>query len=60
MNSKNLIKLMIKNGWKPVGIKGSHIQFKHNTKKGRVTIPHPKKDLPKGTVANILKQAQLE
>ncbi|WP_323094676.1 type II toxin-antitoxin system HicA family toxin, partial [Aeromonas hydrophila] len=31
--------------------------FKHPTKKGRVTIPHPNKDLPKGTVKSILKQA---
>jgi hypothetical protein len=31
----------------------------HPTKKGIVTIPHPKKDIPKGTVANILRQAGL-
>jgi len=31
--------------------------IKHPTKKGKVTIPHPKKDLPIGTVRSILKQA---
>lgn len=39
---------------------GSHYQLKHLTKKGRVTIPHPKKDLPIGTIKSILKQSQIE
>jgi predicted RNA binding protein YcfA (HicA-like mRNA interferase family) len=42
-----------------VNVIGSHQQFKHPTKKGKVTIPHPKKDLPIGTVHSILKQAGL-
>ena len=57
MNSKDLIKMIEKEGWYLVATKGSHHQFKHPTKSGRVTIPHPKKDLPKGTVKNIMKQA---
>jgi predicted RNA binding protein YcfA (HicA-like mRNA interferase family) len=40
-----------------VNVVGSHQQFKHPTKKGKITIPHPKKDLPIGTVRSILKQA---
>jgi len=40
--------------------KGSHHHFKHPIKKGIVTIPHPKKDIPKGTVGNILRQAGLK
>ncbi len=40
--------------------RGSHCQFKHPLKKGRVTIPHPKKDLPIKTVMSIFKQAQIE
>lgn len=59
MNSKILIKLIKNNGWYLVATKGSHQQFKHKLKKGRVTIPNPKKNLPKGTVASILKQAQI-
>jgi len=57
MNSRDLIKLVEKDGWFKVAQKGSHTQFKHKTKKGRVTIPHPKKDLPIGTTKSILKQA---
>lgn len=60
MNSKELIKLLEQDGWFFVVSKGSHNQYKHLYKKGRVTIPHPKKDLPKGTVTSILKQAGLK
>ncbi|MDK0966304.1 type II toxin-antitoxin system HicA family toxin, partial [Clostridium perfringens] len=35
-------------------------QYKHPTKKGRLTIPHPKKDLPIGTVRSIFKQAGIK
>lgn len=60
MNSRSLIKRIEEDGWYLVGTKGSHHQFKHPTKAGRVTIPHPKKDLPLPTVKSILKQAGLE
>ena len=59
-DSKDLIKLLEKDGWYIVNKVGSHCQLKHLTKKGRVTIPHPKKDLPIGTVKSILKQSQIE
>jgi len=59
MQSRQLIKMIEADGWYEVGVKGSHHQFKHPTKKGRVTIPHPKKYIPSGTVKNILKQASL-
>lgn len=59
MNSKKLIKLLEKDGWLLVGTRGSHNQYKHPSKKGRVTVPHPKKDIPKGTLLSILKQANL-
>ena len=48
------------NGWYLVATKGSHHQFKHDTKAGRVTVPHPRKDLPIKTVNSILKQAGLK
>jgi len=57
MNSRVFIKKIKEDGWVLVNIVGSHQQFKHPTKKGKVTIPHPKKDLPIGTVRSILKQA---
>ena len=56
---KVLIKKIKEDGWFLVNVVGSHQQFKHPTKKGKVTIPHPKKDLPIGTVHSILKQAGL-
>ncbi|HIF6375162.1 TPA: type II toxin-antitoxin system HicA family toxin, partial [Acinetobacter baumannii] len=57
--SLDLIKMIEADGWYEVRVSGSHHHFKHPTKKGLVTIPHPKKDLPNGTVKSILKQAGL-
>ena len=59
MQSRELIKMIQADGWYEVAVRGSHHQFKHPTKKGRVTIPHPKKDLTLNTVKSILKQAGL-
>jgi len=60
LKSSEIIKLLKKDGWSLFNIRGSHQQFKHHIKKGKVTIPHPKTDLPKGTVNSILKQAGLK
>ncbi|MFC0346081.1 type II toxin-antitoxin system HicA family toxin [Epilithonimonas hispanica] len=60
MNSKYLINLLEADGWYLVRTKGSHNHFKHNVKKGLVTVPHPKKDMPLKTVNSILKQAGLK
>ena len=60
MNSKDIIKLLLADGWVKHTQKGSHCQYKHSFKTGKVTIPHPKKDLPKKTVHSILKQAGLK
>lgn len=60
MKSTVLISLIKKDGWYLVRTKGSHHHFKHPFKKGIVTIPHPKKDIPKGTVNSIFKQAGLK
>ncbi|EMC7769100.1 type II toxin-antitoxin system HicA family toxin [Acinetobacter baumannii] len=59
MKSLDLIKMIEADAWYEVRVSGSHHHFKHPTKKGLVTIPHPKKDLPNGTVKSILKQAGL-
>ncbi|WP_189610847.1 type II toxin-antitoxin system HicA family toxin [Pigmentiphaga litoralis] len=59
MTSAELIKLLLADGWKHVHSVGSHHQFKHPAKPGKVTVPHPKKDLPVGTVRSIRKQAGL-
>ncbi|MGL5385605.1 MAG: type II toxin-antitoxin system HicA family toxin [Serratia sp. (in: enterobacteria)] len=57
MNSKQIMKDVVADGWILVRVNGSHHHFTHPTKPGLVTIPHPKKDLPAGTVKSIRKQA---
>lgn len=60
MTSSEAIKLIQADGWYEVRCKGSHHQFKHPSKPGLVTIKHPSKDLPAGTLNSILKQAGLK
>lgn len=60
MSSKELIKQLKKLGWEEVRTKGSHHHFKHPNKDYLITVPHPKKDLPKGTADKILKQGGLK
>lgn len=57
MNSRELIRQIEAAGWRRARVRGSHYQFKHSTKPGLVTVPHPKKDLGVGLVRAILKQA---
>ena len=59
MKSADIIKLIRTDGWYLVHVVGSHHQFKHPSKPGKVTLPHPKKDLPLATARSILKQAAL-
>lgn len=48
-------------GWQLRSTRGSHMQFIHPTKPGRVTVPfHGNRDLSKGVVASIRKQAGLK
>jgi predicted RNA binding protein YcfA (HicA-like mRNA interferase family) len=49
--------MLKKEGWYIHRVKGSHHHFKHSTRKGLITVPHPEKDLPQGTLRQILKQA---
>ena len=56
-NSRKLIRMLENDGWIHVATKGSHRQFRHPTKRGRVTVPYPDKDIPLGTVASIYRQA---
>ncbi|PWQ96962.1 type II toxin-antitoxin system HicA family toxin [Leucothrix arctica] len=59
MKSKDVIKSIETEGWVLVRTKGSHHQFKHPDRPGLVTVPHPKTDLPRGTVKSIMRQAGL-
>lgn len=60
MKSRDLMRMLEDDGWYVNKIRGSHHNMKHPTKTGKVTVPHPKKDLPPKTVASILKQAGLK
>ena len=61
MKIKEVLKLIEKDGWFQVAQKGSHRQFKHPEKTGRVTIAgKPSDDIDKGTLNSILKQAKLK
>ena len=61
MKIKEILKLIEQDSWFLVAQKGSHRQFKHNIKTGRVTIAgKPSDDMAKGTLNSILKQAQLK
>ena len=60
INSSQVIKLLQADGWFLLHTFGSHRQFRHPTKPGKVTVPHPKKDLPLPTVRSIMKQAGIQ
>ena len=61
MEIREVIRLIEDDGWYLVTTKGSHQQYKHLDKSGRVTIAgHPKDNLAPGTLNSILKQAQLK
>jgi predicted RNA binding protein YcfA (HicA-like mRNA interferase family) len=60
MDSRVLVARLEADGWRRIGQNDSHVQFKHPAKSGRVTVPHPKRDVPPGTLRSIEKQAQLK
>ena len=61
MKVRDIIKLIESDGWYIVNTKGSHRQYKHPIKSGRVTIAgKPSDDLAPGTENSILKQAKLK
>jgi predicted RNA binding protein YcfA (HicA-like mRNA interferase family) len=62
MESRTVIKLLKADGWQQVKKKtgSSHMQFKHGSKPGRVTVPHPVKHIPLGTLKNIERQSGIK
>ncbi|MCX6060022.1 MAG: type II toxin-antitoxin system HicA family toxin [Chloroflexi bacterium] len=61
MKVRDIIKLIEADGWYIVVTKGSHRQYKHAKKPGRVTIAgHPSDEMAPGTMNSVLKQAQLK
>lgn len=62
MTAKDILRMLKEDGWQeaPNRTKGSHLQLKHPTKPGKVTVPIHSGDLPPGTFNSILKQAGLK
>lgn len=61
MKIRDIIRIIENDGWYLVATRGSHRQYKHPIKKGRLTIAgHPNDDVAQGTLNSIRKQAQLE
>jgi len=57
VDSREVLVALKADGWREVAQRGSHVQLKHPTKAGRVTVPHPKRDLPIGTLRSVERQA---
>lgn len=58
-SSREVIAMLKNDGWYEYDTTGSHYHFKHPTKKGRVTVKHPCKDIPPGTLKSIAAQSGL-
>ena len=56
-SSREVIRILTEDGWYEVSCVGDHHQYKHPVKPGKVTIVHPEKDIPHGTLRSIAKQA---
>jgi len=57
---KKVIKILEKNGFLLDHSTGSHMVYYHPEKRRRVTVPFHRKDIPKGTLMSILKQAGID
>ncbi|MBI5285946.1 MAG: type II toxin-antitoxin system HicA family toxin [Chloroflexi bacterium] len=61
MRVRDAIRMLENDGWYLVATRGSHRQYKHPDKPGRVTIAgKPSDELARGTLNSVLKQAQLK
>ncbi len=60
MTFRELEKLLLADGWELKDVRGSHYQYIHPNKDGKVTVPNHKGDVPKGTLNAIFKQAGLK
>jgi predicted RNA binding protein YcfA (HicA-like mRNA interferase family) len=61
MKVREVLAMLESDGWYLVATRGSHRQFKHPAKPGRVTVAgKPSDDLAPGTLNSIFKQAQIK
>ena len=56
-SSREVLKILKDDGWYEVNCVGDHHQFKHPQKSGRVTLTHPRKDIPYETLKSISQQS---
>ena len=56
-SSREVIQMLIMDGWYECGCDGDHHQYKHPVKRGKVTVTHPKKDIPLPTIRSIERQS---
>ena len=59
-SSREIIRALLDDGWYEVGQTGSHRHFKHPVKQGKVTVPHPRRDLPIKTLKSIERQSGVD
>tara|TARA_R110002124_G_scaffold149702_2_gene315848 strand:- start:2778 stop:2969 length:192 start_codon:yes stop_codon:yes gene_type:complete len=60
MRSREVLKRLKRAGWQEVRQSGSHKHLRHPDHPGTVTVPHPKSDLPVGTLKSIERQSGLK
>ena len=59
-SSRDVMKILLEDGWVEINCVGDHHQFKHPTKEGKVTLRHPVKDLGIRDLKSIEKQTGLK
>ena len=59
-SSRDVLRMLLADGWFEVNCVGDHHQFKHPTKPGRVTVRHPVKDMRVRDLKSIEKQSGLK
>ncbi len=60
MKAREILKILHKDGWYEVNQEGSHVQLKHPTKLGKVTVPKHSGDIALETLKRIYQQAGLK
>jgi predicted RNA binding protein YcfA (HicA-like mRNA interferase family) len=57
LTSREIIRALMAAGWQRVRVRGSHHQFRHPTRPGTVTVPHPRRDVALPTLISIERQS---
>jgi predicted RNA binding protein YcfA (HicA-like mRNA interferase family) len=59
-DSRDIVRRLEQHGFELVAVRGSHHKFRHPETKRIVIVSHPRRDLPRGTIRSIYKQAGWE